>query len=102
MNRLYIVLALALASLSSVACTASSEEPQGEEQTASSEEAQGQEEHLGQSQEKLSCHRFPKDTCVTVGSYCERHGGQLWCDLYGNCTCKFSVFQAVAAPALAP
>jgi hypothetical protein len=102
MNRLGIVLALALASVSSVACTASSEEPQGDAETASSEAPQGQEEHLGQSQEKLSCHRFPKDTCVTVGSYCERHGGQLWCDLYGNCTCKFPVFQAVAAPALAP
>ena len=101
MNRLGIVLALALASVGSVACTASSEE--GQEQTPPSEEgqAQGQEEHLGQSQEKLSCHRFPTDSCVTLGSYCERHGGQLWCDLQGFCTCKFPVFQAATAPALA-
>ena len=98
MNRLGIVLALALASIGSVACTASSEE--GEDPAPSAAEAQGQEEHLGQSQEKLSCHRFPKDSCVTLGSYCERHGGQLWCDLQGFCTCRLPVFQ-LGAPAVA-
>jgi hypothetical protein len=87
MNRLGIVLALALASVSSVACTASDEGP---------------DEEVGQSEDKLNvqvgggltCHRFPTDTCISVGTYCRNHGGQLWCDLYGNCTCRYEVFQA--------
>jgi hypothetical protein len=85
MNRIGIVLALVIASVGSVGCAASS--------------ADGQEEETGQSEEKLqaqtrqglSCHRFPTDTCISVGTYCRNHGGELWCDLYGNCTCIYPV-----------
>ena len=105
MNRLGIVVALALASVSSIACTASSED----EQTASSEETKGskeaKDEHVGQTAEALSCQRFPRDTCVTLQTYCNNHGGQLWCDLQGNCTCVYAraayATEATSAAALA-
>ena len=95
MNRLVLVLVLALASFATAACTAPSSE-EGEEQAPSSEEARSEEEHLGQSQEKLSCNRFPKDSCVTLQTYCNRHGGQLWCNLQGFCTCRFPAAQLYA------
>jgi hypothetical protein len=90
MNRLGIVLALALASVSSVACTASSDDEQ---------------EDVGQTEDKLlraptsslTCHRFPEDTCISAGTYCRNHGGQLWCDLSGFCTCKYGVIQQFKA-----
>lgn len=91
MNRFGIVLALVLAPLSSVACAVSSDE----EPAAQTEDAL-----QIQTQTSLTCHRFPTDTCVSVGTYCRNHGGQLVCDLAGNCTCVYSVFQS--STALAP
>lgn len=90
MNRLRIALTLAVASLTTVACTASSEEGQDEQD---SQVAQP-EDNVQSTQQALSCHRFPTDTCVSVGTYCRNHGGQLWCDLYGNCVCRYDVIQA--------
>jgi hypothetical protein len=94
MNRLAIVLTLALASLTTVACTASSEEGQDGQGTQAQDVAPP-EENVQSTQQALSCHRFPTDTCVSVGTYCRNHGGQLWCDLYGNCVCRYDSIKAV-------
>ncbi len=83
MNRLGIVLALAVASLGSVACAASSE---GDEDGATQTEDKLQ---IGM-QQGLSCRRSPTDSCVTLQTYCERHGGHLECTLDGACTCVYS------------
>lgn len=90
--KIGFILAFALVSLSSVACAVSPDD------TAQDEKVEQSEEQLaigagGTTTSLLTCHRFPTDSCVTVGAYCERHGGKLWCDLYGNCTCKYDAFQ---------
>lgn len=83
MKTLGIVLALVVASLGSIGCTASSDD--GQEEAAQTED----ELRVGGGSTSLTCHRFPTDTCVSVGTYCRNHGGQLVCDLYGNCTCVY-------------
>lgn len=92
-TRFGIALAFAFASLSTVACTAAPEEGddgrEGQSQTQG-EAAEG-EGNVQSQQQGLSCQRFPKDSCVTIGTICRKRGGELWCDLMGNCTCRFPV-----------
>ncbi len=88
MNRFAIVFALGIASLT-FACTAPTEE---EQQPAPTEET-------GQSAEAListppgrpglKCTRFSNGGCATLQTYCNNHGGKLWCDLNGNCQCYY-------------
>ena len=88
MNRFGIALALGLASLTSIACTASTEEEAQTEQTEQSAEALIS---TPPGRPGLTCRRFPRDTCVTVQTYCNNHGGKLWCDLAGNCQCYYDM-----------
>lgn len=83
MKRLALVLALALASISSVACTASSEpEEQGD-----AEEAQKSEDALQNTATVLTCNRWRNGGCATLQTWCNNRGRELRCDFNGNCYC---------------
>lgn len=85
MPRFALVLALALAAISSVACTASSEpDAQGDgEEVTKSEDPLANTTPTG----TLTCNRWKGDHCITLGNWCNRQGRDLKCDLQGNCTC---------------
>ncbi len=90
MKRLAILLALALASLSTVACTADAGDEGTEEET----------EAVEKSAAALSC--SPRNGgCITLERYCQRTGGTMYCRLGGDCWCARSVYSGgtlTAAP----
>ncbi|MBS2016350.1 MAG: hypothetical protein JST00_25930 [Deltaproteobacteria bacterium] len=92
MNRLGLALALAFASITAVACAAPTTEEGQDAKEVATNEGEG---NVQSQQQELSCRRFPKDTCVSVGTYCRNHGGELWCDLQGYCVCRYPVIGTV-------
>ena len=83
MKRLVLVLTLALASISSVACTASSEP----EEQSGGEEVQKSEDPLANTTTTLTCNRWRNGGCATLQTWCNNRGRDLKCDLDGNCYC---------------